>query len=39
MSNVWKTIREFIASTFRDLQPERDWLASWFRTDLSSTCP
>jgi telomerase protein component 1 len=26
MSSVWKTIRVFISSTFRDMHAERDWL-------------
>jgi hypothetical protein len=26
MSAVWKTVRVFISSTFRDMQAERDWL-------------
>ncbi len=26
MSNLWKTVRIFVSSTFADLQAERDWL-------------
>jgi len=26
MSAVWKTVRVFISSTFRDMHAERDWL-------------
>jgi Domain of unknown function (DUF4062) len=26
MSTIWKTVRVFISSTFRDMQAERDWL-------------
>jgi hypothetical protein len=26
MPPIWKTVRVFISSTFRDMQAERDWL-------------
>ena len=42
MTAIWKTVRVFISSTFRDMQSERDWLVRFvfpkLRQELGFAC-